>query len=337
MHSSSDQSVGIDGSSATVARTMRRARTRLDDISLAPAPCTSCGILGHYAYERVNPESCGPPVLYVFECPACRMLFVGNDISDDELNRFYESIDTSAYYGQISNTNGRKAEQAVADLATVMFEHGSRPKVIDIGCGFGNFMHALRSEYPDVPVTGHEWDEASAAVCKQAGFEVLSDDLRDIEGVFDVAVLLDVAEHVRDPSEFLPAVAGILIEGGIIYIHTPRRCWWDSLFLLGARVPGLANLAQLWLGTRVSMAHLRLWSDDGLIKALQKAGFKVGRYSRELELSWPVELYAKSYLQDNRGWPSWLVRWINRLIDLVLVRARTLQNKAIVTATKDAG
>ena len=205
--------------------------------------------------------------------------------------------------------------------------------LVDIGCGNGMFLEVLRERYPRTRLIGQELDAECVDICRDKGFEATLDGLTAVSAeTIDVATMLDVAEHVRDPAASLADTRKLLRSGGLLYLHTPRRSLWDSLFLSAVRMPGLGRVARAWLQSRVSIYHLRLWSDRGLRTAVENAGFRVTSYHAELELSWPLEMYFDLYLRENLRLPGGVVRAATRLGELVFVRLRLLRNKAIVTA-----
>ncbi len=115
-----------------------------------------------------------------------------------------------------------------------------------------------------LPRKGHEFDEASASACRANGFQVATGPLLDREDRFAVIVMLDVAEHVQNPAELFMSARTLLTDDGVLYIHTPRRCGWDSLFLALARWTWTQPVAEISLRTRVYVFHLRLWTDSAL-------------------------------------------------------------------------
>ncbi len=292
---------------------------------LCGASCTSCNCRSRPAFSLPNNDGIGPPVLDLFECPNCKMLQVGNDLSEEELARVYSAVDSVDYYRPIDVTAAKKADRAVDDLSEWVARMSPASAVLDIGCGAGHFLGALRARHPEVAACGHELDEACASACRAVGFEVTTAPLESLGRQFGIVTMLDVAEHVRDPTAVFDAISGIQAAGSFLYLHTPRRCAWDSLFVTLARLPIVNRLARVWLMTRVSIAHLRLWTDKALISALDQAGFEIVYFTRELELSWPLAMYPKVYLQDKLSWPPSLVAGICLVLDYLLVRLGTMR------------
>jgi SAM-dependent methyltransferase len=271
-----------------------------------------------------------PPDLAFGLCKQCGLVFLATKVSEEQLKSAYAAVDSDAYYAAIDSTLGEKSSRAVADLSAIVDRDGF--SLLDVGCGYGHFLRATRSHWPGARVVGHEFDDASAEACRAASFQVTTGDLAAVDELFDVITLLDVAEHVDDPVQVFTTVRRLLRPGGLMYVHTPCRCGWDSLFLVLLHCPGIRRISQTWLRSRLSIFHLRLWSDVALTRALNVSGFDVESFSREFELSWPIDLYAQNYLGRRLHFPAFAVRVSGGLARFVFVDLRLLRNKAIVVA-----
>jgi SAM-dependent methyltransferase len=273
-----------------------------------------------------------PAKLDVFRCSYCKLVFVGTPISAQDLAFAYDSHDIEAYYDDVGETTYAKVMRSVSDIRTELMRFED-PAVLDVGCGYGHLLEALRAKYPELRIAGTELPGRSADVCRAKGLRVFTGDLHEMDEKFSIVVLLDVAEHLPSPNETFDACNAMLNPRGRIYIHTPRTCFWDELSVMCTRVPALRELALLWLRARVSIFHLQLWTDEALQIALGQAGFDVLYLRRELELSWPIKRYVETYL-GRRTVPSPVVWAAAELASFVLVRLGTLRNKAVCLAEK---
>jgi 2-polyprenyl-3-methyl-5-hydroxy-6-metoxy-1,4-benzoquinol methylase len=259
--------------------------------------------------------------LSLLRCRSCGLIFVGNQFTDAALAAFYDKI-SETYYDECALLNDERSEEATHDLSNLM------PRsVLDVGCGDGNFLEHLRKLYSHGLIAGLEISEVCARKLEAKGFTVYRGSFESVNGPrFDLLTLLDVAEHVPRPVEFLTRCSSVLTSGGYLYIHTPRHCFWDSVFIALVSLPGLGRLSRIWLRTRVSQAHLHLWTDRALRMALAKAGFTILFYKKRHELSWPVSRYVETYLNVPRS----IANVLGWLFQLTIVRL--LRNKAVVLA-----
>lgn len=287
--------------------------------------CKVCGVHAMYAFSLGQVAA---PDLEVHLCPGCGLLFVGNTPTEQLLAEMYSEPQESNYYTEIATETHGKNLKAAKDITSLLAKF-SNPVVCDLGCGDGQFLQLLRAVDPNMELCGAEISKPRAAVARSKGFQIIEHSISKEEKRFSLVTMLDVAEHVADPVGVFTDCRKSLLPGGKIYIHTPCRCFWDSLSLLLIRVPGLRRVGMKWLKTRVSAAHLHLWTSKALSIALTKAGFRMSRLTRELELSWPLESYVAVYLRKNSRTPAFLVNVAGFLADLIFIRLHTLKNKAI--------
>jgi len=103
-------------------------------------------------------------------------------------------------------------------------------KVLDFGCGYGNFLQILKREVKNMEVHGIE---VNKEVCEKAssnlgGAPVYCVDLKsDTEGVvprnyFDAITLLDVIEHLDDPRAYLKVLAQCAKAKSYLLLSTPN-------------------------------------------------------------------------------------------------------------------
>jgi 2-polyprenyl-3-methyl-5-hydroxy-6-metoxy-1,4-benzoquinol methylase len=253
------------------------------------------------------------------------MLFVSKQPSNEEIAAAYAAIDTYAYYADVATESGKKAKSAARDVALMRAE-----SILDVGCGDGQFIRAAKDAMPSAHVMGFEISETSSQLEQLRGLKVATGSLAEISGRFSVVTLLDVAEHVPQPETLFRQCRELLESGGTLYIHTPRVCFWDRLFVTATRIPKLSRFARLWIQSRLSIYHLQLWSDKGLRECLHRAGFHVVSLKRETELSWPVEKYLEICLKQRLGPIAKAV--LTKIATFVFVVIPTLRNKAIVVA-----
>jgi methionine biosynthesis protein MetW len=107
----------------------------------------------------------------------------------------------------------------------------NRVKVLDIGCYDGSMLEALRavSNTIDIDYTGIDGDlealdKASklGVKVKQVNFETA--DFAFDKECFDVVIMAEVLEHLRDPSKMMQKAKELLKPNGIALISLPNEC-----------------------------------------------------------------------------------------------------------------
>ena len=139
---------------------------------------------------------------------------------------------------------------------------GSRPSVLDFGCGNGDFL--LLVDQLGWDARGVDFDEKAVALARDAGLAVNVGGLDAAdrpEGGFDAITLGHVIEHLHDPVAFLSEALGALRPGGMVWLATP------NVESLGHRTFGSA-----YFGLDPPR-HLVLFNRGSLQDALRRAGF----------------------------------------------------------------
>lgn len=142
--------------------------------------------------------------------------------------------------------DGRWYEQVYADrdAAVMPLEPGhrfflsdarapGRGKLLDIGCGTGNFLAAARGA--GYEVTGIELDANAARVAREhfglqrvLALEPGEFARRHPEERFDVVTFFEVLEHQADPRGFLEEAKACLRPGGHVALSVPNRERWQK-------------------------------------------------------------------------------------------------------------
>jgi SAM-dependent methyltransferase len=228
-----------------------------------PAPRSYCPICGSnqlfYSFSHQSYR--------VMSCSDCAAMFLNPQPSDGELAKIY----TESYFLGHESEQGRRntsemkcatARQYLAELAR--YSGAPSGRLLEVGCGEGDFLS--EAEAAGYDVTGVEY---SAAACATAGKRmqrgrVLQGELADAnlpESHFDVCVLNDVIEHVRDPLAFLREVRRVLRPGGALFIATPDLNSWSARMM-----------KERWMEWKPE--HLTYFNRDNIQTALLKAGFQ---------------------------------------------------------------
>ena len=158
---------------------------------------------------------------------------------------------------------------------------GTGKRVLDVGCSSG-YLSAPLAERGNT-VVGIELDPAAAREAEAYCERVVVGDLETMElpfepGSFDVVLLGDVIEHLRDPVGALARLRPLLRPGGRLVLSTPNVANWAMrLSLLGGR----------WRYTDrgiLDRTHTHLFTRATLREALERAGYTVDR----IDFSAPV-------------------------------------------------
>ena len=139
---------------------------------------------------------------------------------------------------------------------------GGRGRVLDVGCGNGEFLAQMRTLGWEVE--GIDVDTEALAHARAAGVPVREATLSDLDPGrerFDAITLGHVIEHLHDPRGALARVRTLLRPGGMAWLATPN-----------VEALGHARFGPSWFALDPPR-HLVLFSSRGLRDALRDAGF----------------------------------------------------------------
>ena len=98
----------------------------------------------------------------------------------------------------------------------------NRPKLLDVGCGRGDFL--IRAQYCGYDSIGIDFDSATVDIANNRGVSASVAEIHDLPLYvqYDAIVLSHVVEHVSDPVRLLDDIFKRLKPGGYFYIAAPN-------------------------------------------------------------------------------------------------------------------
>jgi len=184
---------------------------------------------------------------------------------------FFEAGDVEKYLGDVRNSV-RLAR--VAEVYRTLFGAGSA-RVADVGCGLGVVLRFLPpgADYVGIEYSGHSLALARGAHpgrkarFEQGGFPHLPLEAASV----DLAICLEVVEHVADDRTAFEELARVVRPGGHLLVSVPGHYYWpDYMRLIG---------------------HYRHYRGDGLARLLAESGFRVVRRFPQFHGFWRVYHY----------------------------------------------
>jgi methionine biosynthesis protein MetW len=208
------------------------------------------------------------------------------------------AVDTRRYYDSYWSDNG--FNPAGGDLTPplrALMESHVRPgdRCLDVGCGDGQtagpWLRARGCEYLGVDVA-----ETAVRQARAHGLDArLVDDASELpfdDGSFDVALSIEVFEHLFAPHLVAAEVRRVLRPGGMLLVTVPNVAYWRrrlDLAVLGRWNPVGDDLSveQPWRDP-----HIRFFNPRSLRHMLRSVGFEtvrveghVGALTRDLPVA----------------------------------------------------
>lgn len=173
------------------------------------------------------------PDASIVRCTDCGFRFLHPQPSDEILRKIYSETyflgaTDQAMQAQVAGLKIATAELYLDQLAKRGIYGG---RLLEVGCGDGYLLAA--AERRGFDVIGVEYSE-HAALRARAGLtrgQVWVGELSDLElqpETFDVCILADVIEHVREPRSFLVKVRQLIKPNGCALIATPSTDSWSA-------------------------------------------------------------------------------------------------------------
>jgi SAM-dependent methyltransferase len=165
----------------------------------------------------------------------------------------------------------RSRNRLIEQTVHRFYAHAS--SALEIGCGTGYTLGALRSALPGAELTGTELFEEGLAVARERwpNVRLLQADARALpfDNEFDLVAAFDVLEHIDDDAIALSETRRVVRPGGGIIVTVPQHRW-------------------LWSAADDFAHHQRRYSRSELTSRIEAAGFRVQMATSLVTLALPV-------------------------------------------------
>jgi SAM-dependent methyltransferase len=233
------------------------------------AKCAVCGSCSWVTLTNSSPQSCATTGLILnsqllkFHCSICGLLAAGT--VPDNLTTDYYSTQYSYYerVGVASSDRSRYAQ--IVEWLRATSGGRSFPRIIDIGCGRGEAMAALKALYQPDRIRGVDPSIQAGEQGRADGHEISTatlDDYSDNRSDYDLVFSNNVIQHVDDPGHFMQGLAQLVGHSGLVAIYCPDGglpgedlLWADHRYSLSP-----ANLASLG---QTAGLYVEAWSPGG--------------------------------------------------------------------------
>lgn len=192
--------------------------------------CTVCGgnqwkfvRLGRDLYQPSDEAS-----FKLYRCLSCGQIMQNPLPTPAQLSKAYSA--EYAPYRPAWKESGWPLWKILRELTTWrrlrrLKRYGKGGKLLEVGCGAGDFLHAAHRAGWDVKAVEYS-DPLAEALRTELGFDVRTGDLAPglwAHGTFDVVALWSVLEHLGNPLEALATTSSYLRADGIAFIQLPTR------------------------------------------------------------------------------------------------------------------
>lgn len=227
--------------------------------------CEKTAVQGPYAY---------------WTCSGCFTSQLMPQPTESDLQRYYDVFHLEESAGGIYDEVEDRMRADFPAKLRCLFRHlpAGRTRVLDVGCGKGFFVKAaidggLSAEGIDISKSGVDY-AANVLGVKARACRIEAETSGDWRESFDAATLLATVEHLADPLATLRAIHACLKPDGILMCDTGLgHVFWERF------LPGHSQ----WYD---APQHMFVFSREGLVMLLEKAGFRVVHVDTNFDRSW---------------------------------------------------
>jgi len=212
--------------------------------------------------------------LNIYKCNSCSHVFT--DIPKEKQEIYDEDYFLDTHKNWFNNQNYEMFDFIYAKSLKLL--RGKQIKLLDVGCGKGDFLVNIRKKNPAAKLFGID-----LVSNYYPGIHFMKGDFleKKIISKFNIINNIAVIEHVDNPHLFVRKLSKILEPGGFLFILTINN---NSLMYQIARL--LKNVGIYTAFDRVySHHHLQHFTNQSLKKLMEMNGFDVllqKNYSRPL-------------------------------------------------------
>ena len=242
-----------------------------------PTECILCGSTDctveaegeDYVYRGSN------QTVTAVRCTGCGHIYLNPRPTVDGIGVLYPETYAS-FSGRYTDQNGflsRVKERVMINRFRVLLDEVPKGGAyLDLGCGDGQLLEAVKRARPDIEVHGLDWKFVPAlrAKLESSGIilhESTLDDAALPERQFDLVTMNQLIEHVWNPRSCLVTVARSLSSSGKLIIATPNTDGYDRKFFRRKTWGGYYFPRHLNLFNKTSLAALAEQSGLTVIKS----------------------------------------------------------------------
>jgi len=212
---------------------------------------SGCPVCGSFCSRKIH-KIYG---FYILEC-GCNFLYSYPRPTNKEQDKFYRFGKSNALWHKIIiGTKKVRVDNYIKNIVPLVGRY-LKNSLLDVGCGEGLWLDAVREVYPKLNLFGIE-------TVTRTKHRIIADLLENATGRFDTISLMSVLEHLVDPVESLRKCSGMLEDDGYLFLTMPNMRGFDSL--------ALSVKDRIWEIPQ----HINYFDLDTIEKCLERASFEV--------------------------------------------------------------
>ena len=237
--------------------------------------CNLCGSgKTRFLGKRISPDRDRRLETRIVKCASCGLVYPNPmpQFTAEELNgNFNQPV---GYFDTAAEDRLGSFEEILSEIEKMRPEKG---RIIDVGCGRGEFLHIARK---------HKWDCVGTDVSKafvqyaKENFKVNAfvGDISDLDlhkDSFDAACLISVLQYVQDPMKTLKRITDLLKKDGVLYIEATNEN--ALIFKMADLVKSIKERGRVTTHLSPLFPSYQVYGFDkkAILTALKKLGFRI--------------------------------------------------------------
>ncbi|MBZ5493467.1 MAG: class I SAM-dependent methyltransferase [Acidobacteriia bacterium] len=234
----------------------------------------ACNVCRSDRIQKVDPD------FNFCRCDSCGCVFDSPRPSFAQISAFYSQTDKYDTWLQKELARDMLWKRRLKKLLRA----GAKGSLLDIGTGYGQFLHHARPHFAEV--SGTEVSESAVALAKEKyGLNLLIGQVEELDlppHSFDVITLFHVLEHVPDPGRLVSRCHALLRAQGILVIAVPNDvlAWTSKIKKIGKNI-GLSPFQKFSPKLGIARAgasreiHLSHFTPSVLRRLLENCGLRM--------------------------------------------------------------
>jgi len=222
------------------------------------------------------------------KCDVCGFKFTNPRPDENEAGRYYQSEEYISHGAKRVNFISQIYKLArmfsIRGKYKIVCEHSQRGKILDIGCGTGEFLNYCKSKGFDV--SGVEPNGKASVYAQTVNGIPVKNKLTEYntgQHSFDCITMWHVLEHVHDLNETLEMVNNLLSARGVFIVAVPNSNSWDA-----------QKYGKFWAAYDVPR-HLYHFNDTTLYQLLLNHGFEIRKRIPQKLDAYYVSMLSEKY------------------------------------------
>jgi len=163
----------------------------------------------------------------LYKCENCEALFLEPLLEEKLLDKYYPTNNYSPFYNSrtiIKSKNIYDPFYLKLKILRNIFSKKDKFRLIDLGCGGGNFLYNIKHYFPNAGLTGVDSNKNAIISLKSVGIDGINESIYNLElgKKYDVICAAQVLEHLSKPHIFIKILKELSNKSSIFLIDVPN-------------------------------------------------------------------------------------------------------------------